>query len=152
MNICTCTWHTHRQVYVYILYLKVGQSGRGFMNACVGPPERAADKTNSRGEGVSHGCLCSQCISLCNKSQVPTDGGDIRAADIPNETDYDWLRFNRLHILLRLRWITSGISWENDREEFIIKSLIFYCYIYSLDFYSPLLFGNNFAEQGLIWF
>lgn len=71
---------------------------------CVGPPEWA-DEWVSTEEKVSH----MGASVPCNTS--PTDGGDIRAADVQMKLT-DWLRLNRLHILLRLRRTTSG---ENAR-------------------------------------
>lgn len=68
--------------------------------ACVGPPERADERVSTE-EKVSH----MGASVPCNTS--PTDGGDIRAADVQMKLT-DWLRLNRLHILLRLRRTTSG--------------------------------------------
>lgn len=71
---------------------------------CVGPPEWA-DEWVSTEEKVSH----MGASVPCNTS--PTDGGDIRAADVQMKLT-DWLRLNRLHILLRLRRTTSGEPGE----------------------------------------
>lgn len=76
-----------------------------YTHACVGPPEWA-DKWVSTEEKVSH----MGASVPCNTS--PTDGGDIRAADVQMKLT-DWLRLNRLHILLRLRRTTSGERPEN---------------------------------------
>lgn len=72
----------------------------GLETACVGPPERADERVSTE-EKVSH----MGASVPCNTS--PTDGGDIRAADVQMKLT-DWLRLNRLHILLRLRRTTSG--------------------------------------------
>lgn len=72
----------------------------GLETACVGPPERADERVSTE-EKVSH----MGASIPCNTS--PTDGGDIRAADVQMKLT-DWLRLNRLHILLRLRRTTSG--------------------------------------------
>ena len=93
-----------------------------------------------RGEGVSHGCLCSLQHESHRWGRHP---GSWRS----NETD--WLRLNRLHILLRLSRITSGKTLRPPRGWgliFRISSdklcrytfLVTYCSFAHLNWSSPI--------------
>lgn len=92
-----CTSYVIRAHYVYT-----------YAHAVCGSTWVSRRVSEHGGEEVSH----MGASVPCNTS--PTDGGDIRAADVQMKLT-DWLRLNRLHILLRLRRTTSGEPGERPR-------------------------------------